>query len=126
MANSRSPGATDFLAMPLEYGDGAVQGCSFTTTDPDGFSEDQIRLLLATRHALASALEPVAMRASQRSLLRTYLGAGPAHEIGQGHIKRGETREVSAAILFADLRGFTARSDSLPETEVLALLGGVL
>lgn len=116
-------GATDFLAMPLEYGDGAVQGCSFTTNDPDGFSSDQIRLLLATRHALASALEPVAMRASQRSLLRTYLGAGPAHEIGQGHIKRGETREVSAAILFADLRGYTARSDSLPETEVLALLG---
>lgn len=116
-------GATDFLALPLEYGDGAVQGCSFTTEAPGGFSEEQMRIVMDSRDALASALEPVAMRESQKSLLRTYLGDGPAHEIGQGHIKRGETRSVQAAILFADLRNYTSRTDILPETQVLSLLG---
>ena len=116
-------GATDFLAMPLEYGDGTVQGSSFSTEAPEGFTEAQIRALRDSRNALASALEPVAMRESQKSLLRTYLGDGPAREIGQGRIKRGETRAVSAAILFADLRGYTARTDRLPETQVLSLLG---
>ncbi len=116
-------GATDFLAMPLEYGDGTVQGSSFTTDVPEGFSDEHLRILTDSRNALASALEPVAMRESQKSLLRTYLGDGPAREIGQGHIKRGETRSVQAAILFADLRGYTSRTDMLPETQVLSLLG---
>ena len=116
-------GATDFLAMPLEYGDGTVQGSSFTTDVPEGFSDEHLRILTDCRNALASALEPIAMRESPKSLLRTYLGDGPAREIGQGNIKRGETRSVQAAILFADLRGYTSRTDMLPETQVLSLLG---
>lgn len=116
-------GATDFLALPLEYGDGTVQGSSFTTDMPDGFTEEQLGILTDSRNALAAALEPVAMRESQKSLLRTYLGDGPAREVGQGHIKRGETRSMQAAILFADLRGYTSRTDQLAETRVLTLLG---
>jgi len=116
-------GATDFLAMPLEYGDGSVQGTSFTTNAEAGFSERDIHNISSTRHALAAALEPIAMRESQKSLLQTYLGAGPAQEIGQGHIKRGEHRTVSAAILFADLRNFTSKSDTWPEARLLDMMG---
>ncbi|TCL01417.1 adenylate/guanylate cyclase [Shimia isoporae] len=116
-------GATDFLAMALEYGDGAVQGASFTTAAPEGFSDRHLEALEHTRHALAAALEPIAMRESQKSLLQTYLGQGPAIEIGQGHIKRGESRKLNAAILFADLRGFTAKSETWPEDQLLAVMG---
>lgn len=122
-AELHADGATDFLAMPLEYGDGSVQGSSFSTDSADGFSEDNIRTIEATRHALSSALEPIAMRESQDSLLRTYLGEGPAAEIGNGKIKRGEHKSVSAAILFVDLRGFTAKSETWPEAKLLDMMG---
>ncbi|MEM6657842.1 MAG: adenylate/guanylate cyclase domain-containing protein [Pseudomonadota bacterium] len=116
-------GATDFLAMPLEYGDGSVQGSSFCTGHINGFSDRDIEYLKDTRHALSAALEPTAMRESQASLLRTYLGDGAAQEIGNGLIKRGEHKSVSAAILFADLRGFTAKSEIWPEPKLLEIMG---
>ncbi len=116
-------GATDFLAIPLEHGNGSVQGTSFTTDADSGFSDEHIRYIEDSRYALAAALEPIAMRNSQKSLLQTYLGHGPAEEIGQGHIKRGEHRTVSAAILFADLRGFTEKAEAWPETQLLDMMG---
>jgi adenylate cyclase len=116
-------GATDFLAIPLEHGNGSVQGTSFTSNADAGFSDDHIRYIEDTRFALAAALEPIAMRHSQKSLLRTYLGHGPADEIDHGHIKRGEHRTVSAAILFADLRGFTEKASSWSEGDLLAMMG---
>lgn len=119
----REAGATDFLALPLEYGDGSVQGSSFTTDHPGGFSDAQVEIIESTRHALSSALEPIAMRESQKSLLQTYLGEGPALEIDNGNIKRGEHKSVSAAILFADLRGFTAKSEVWSEEKLLSIMG---
>ncbi|WP_170790613.1 adenylate/guanylate cyclase domain-containing protein [Ruegeria lacuscaerulensis] len=116
-------GATDFLAIPLEHGNGSVQGTSFTSGAAAGFSDAHIRYIEDTRYALAAALEPIAMRHSQKSLLQTYLGHGPAEEIDQGHIKRGEHRTVSAAILFADLRGFTSKASSWSEDALLAMMG---
>ncbi|NOD95327.1 adenylate/guanylate cyclase domain-containing protein [Ruegeria sp. HKCCD4884] len=116
-------GATDFLAIPLEHGNGSVQGTSFTSNAEIGFSDTHIRYIEESRYALAAALEPIAMRQSQKSLLQTYLGHGPAVEIGQGHIKRGEHRTVAAAILFADLRGFTEKAQAWPEEKLLAMMG---
>ncbi len=116
-------GATDFLAIPLEHGNGSVQGTSFTSNADTGFSDAHIRYIEDTRYALAAALEPIAMRQSQKSLLKTYLGHGPAEEIDQGHIKRGEYRTVSAAILFVDLRGFTEKASSWSENDLLCMMG---
>ncbi len=116
-------GATDFLAIPLEHGNGSVQGTSFTSNAETGFSDSHIRYIEDTRHALAAALEPIAMRESQKSLLQTYLGHGPAEEINQGYIKRNEHRTVSAAILFADLRGFTEKASSWSESDLLCMMG---
>lgn len=116
-------GATDFLAIPLEHGNGSVQGTSFTSNAAAGFSDQHIRYIEDTRYALAAALEPIAMRHSQKSLLQTYLGHGPAEQVGQGHIKRGEHRTVSAAILFADLRGFTEKASAWSEADLLSMMG---
>ena len=116
-------GATDFLAIPLEHGNGSVQGTSFTSNAETGFSDVHIEYIEGSRYALAAALEPIAMRHSQKSLLQTYLGYGPAEEIGQGHIKRGEHRTVSAAILLADLRGFTEKAQAWPEAQLLDMMG---
>ena len=115
-------GGTDFLAMALEYGDGSAQACSFVTADPGGFAQAHLDLIADTRHALAAAFEPLAMRRSSESLLRTYLGAGPAKAVGDGTILRGEHKVIEAVVLFSDLRDFTARSESWSEAALLHAL----
>ena len=117
-------GGTDFFAMVLEYGDGSAQACSFVTADPGGFTPAHLALIADTRHALAAAFEPVAMRRSSESLLRTYLGDGPAKSVIEGTIRRGEHRALDAAVMFSDLRGFTAKSESWGETALLRALDG--
>ena len=38
-------GSTDYLALPIIYGDGSVQGAAFTTDAPDGFSQAALALI---------------------------------------------------------------------------------
>ena len=117
-------GGTDFFAMALEYGDGSAQGCSFVTADPGGFAPAHLDLIDGTRHALAAAFEPVAMRRSSESLLRTYLGEGPAKAVIEGTIRRGEHLGLDAVVMFSDLRDFTAKSESWSDTALLNALDG--
>src|SRR5215210_7616236 len=74
-------GSTDYLALPIIYGDGSVQGAAFTTDNASGFSREDIMLVEALSPFLAAALEPAAMRRSAESLFQTYLGDGPAAQI---------------------------------------------
>jgi adenylate cyclase len=115
-------GGTDYLAVPLEYGDGSVQGLSLVSDGKDGFADSHLELIERLRQPLAAALEPTAMRRSSASLLRTFLGDGPADAVLAGAIKRGDRRHIDAAILFCDLRGFTTMSERLDEAELFAAL----
>jgi adenylate cyclase len=115
-------GGTDYLALPLEYGDGSVQGLSLVSDGPEGFADPHLALIERLRQPLAAALEPVAMRRSSASLLRTFLGDGPADAVLAGAIRRGDRRHIEAAILFCDLRGFTTMSERLGEADLFAAL----
>jgi adenylate cyclase len=115
-------GGTDYLALPLEYGDGSVQGLSLVANGDDGFTDRHLEMIEELRHPLAAALEPTAMRRSTASLLRTYLGDGPADAVLAGAIKRGDRRRIEAAILFCDLRDFTSMSGRLSEAALFAAL----
>jgi adenylate cyclase len=115
-------GGTDYLALPLEYGDGSVQGLSLVADGEAGFTDRHLEIVEALRHPLAAALEPTAMRRSTASLLRTYLGAGPADAVLAGAIRRGDRRRIEAAILFCDLRDFTSMSGLLSEDALFAAL----
>ncbi|WP_114947665.1 adenylate/guanylate cyclase domain-containing protein [Microvirga calopogonii] len=116
-------GSTDYLALPIVYGDGSVQGSSFTTDAPSGFTPETIALIEKLSPFLAAALEPAAMRRSAESLLRTYLGDGPAERIAAGAIRRGDQVAIEAAVLLTDLRGYTLLSEHLPPDELLERLG---
>jgi adenylate cyclase len=117
-------GGTDLFANLLEYGDGSVQGCTYVCDHPQGFQDWHLNLIQDTRHGLASALEPVAMRRSSASLLQTYLGAGPAREVCEGTIQRGEHTALEAVVMFTDLRGFTQKSETWDATKLLEALNG--
>lgn len=115
-------GGTDYVALPIVYGNETVQMASFVTDRPGGFGDDEVLLLERLRHPLAAAMEPTAMRRSAASLLRTYLGVGPADRVAAGAIRRGDIVAVEAAILFVDMRGFTALSERLSSAAVLQVL----
>jgi Adenylate and Guanylate cyclase catalytic domain len=113
---------TDCFAVPLEYGDGSVQGLGPVSDGKDGFADSHLELIEHLRQPLAAALEPTAMRRSSESLLRTFLGDGPADAVLAGAIRRGDRRHIDAAILFCDLRGFTGMSERLDEADLFAAL----
>lgn len=115
-------GGTDFYAMPLEYGDGSVQGASFVTNTDGGFDEGHIALFEALRHPLAASMEPMAVRRSLGSLLKTYLGAGPSSSVVAGSIHRGELSRMDAVVMFSDLRGFTQKSANWADQALLDAL----
>ena len=119
---SVAEGAKDLYANFLEFGDGTRNGSTYITHDPEGFQAEHVELIESTRFGLASALEPVTMRKSTESLLRTYIGRGPANAVTAGTIMRGEHAKLDAVVMFSDLRGFTAKSEQWNETTLLKAL----
>ena len=117
-------GGTDYYATLLDYGDGSQHGCTFATQAADGFTPAHLAMIEAAKPGLSCALEPVTMRKSTQSLLRTYLGDGPSEAVWNGTIQRGERTSLEAVVMFADLRGFTALSDVAGEEEVFDVLNG--
>ncbi|MFD0916351.1 adenylate/guanylate cyclase domain-containing protein [Pseudahrensia aquimaris] len=117
-------GGTDYYATFLQYGDGSQHGCTFATRAEEGFAPEHLSMIEAARSGLSSAMEPITMRKSTRSLLRTYLGAGPAEAVWSGSIQRGERTTLEAIIIFSDLRGFTSFSETQSEQEVFEALDG--
>lgn len=113
---------TDYLAVALEYGDGSVQGLGLVSDGPSGFADEHLDLIERLRQPLAAALEPVAMRRSNASLLKTFLGDGPADAVLAGAFQRGDRQHLDAAILLADLRGFTVLSERLDEADLFSAL----
>ena len=119
-------GSTDYLALPIEYGDGSVQVGAFTTDRPGGFADGEVALIEALAPAIAAAMEPAAMRYSMNSLLEVYLGdRDPPARIVKGAFQRGQTTEIDAAVLVTDLRGFTGLSERLTPEALLDRLGPI-
>ena len=116
-------GSTGYLAFPVEYGDGSVQACAFSTNRPGGFKEWEAALIERLVPAIAAAMEPAAMRHSMESLLEVYLGTGPAGRVVGGAFQRGARTEIDAAVMLTDLRGFTGLSERLAPDRLLQLLG---
>lgn len=110
--------------MLLTYGDGSQNGCTFVTDNSNGFQAEHVDLIQKTGVGLACALEPVTMRKSTESLLRTYIGVGPARAVCKGTIKRGKSTVVEAVVVFTDLRGFTTISETWKEADLIAALNG--
>lgn len=115
-------GGTDYYATLLDYGDGSQHGCTFATRAADGFSPEHLAMIEEAKPGLSSAMEPITMRKSTQSLLRTYLGDGPSAAVWNGSIQRGERTTLEAVVMFSDLRGFTALSDTEPEQEIFDTL----
>ena len=98
---------------------------SFTTDAPGGFAEGEIELIQATLPALALALKSHAGHEIASNLLRTYLGEHAGQRVHSGSVRRGVAESLQAALLYADVRGFTRLSDILSGAEIMDMLDDI-
>jgi class 3 adenylate cyclase len=79
------------------------------------------RLREAARFA-AAPLAALTARATLTVALEAYLGRRSAARVLSGPLRRGIGETLEAALMFADLRGFTALSESNPPAMVISAL----
>ena len=86
------------------------------------FTADETdRLRQVTRFA-AAPVATIAAKAALRALLEAYLGRRSAARVQGGDLKRGAGETIRAALLYADLRGFTQLSETNEPAAVIAAL----
>ena len=98
--------------------DGPVLG--WATLRP--LTEDESTLLRQVARFAASPLAVLAARSTLAVLLEAYLGRRSAAQVLAGRLRRETGENIHAVLLYGDLRGFTALSETLaPEAVVTAL-----
>ncbi len=115
-------GATDYVILPIRFSDGAMQVSSWTTNRPGGFAVEELDALRELVVPLARVVEIISLRRMASILIDTYVGNQAGERILAGHIRRGYTETMNAAIWLSDMRGFTALSDRLPAHVIVDVL----
>jgi adenylate cyclase len=116
-------GTTDYLILPLPFQDTTrTAAMSFATRAPGGFDDAVLPMLRQAAALYSPSAERVLLRGIAVGLLAAYVGPSAGAQVYEGRIDRGDVETMTAAILFADLRGFTAMSERLPRAEVIDLL----
>jgi adenylate cyclase len=118
----RTEGVTDYISLPLHQVDGSVHASSWTTRQPGGFTDGQIKAIRELLPPLSRLIEVTRLRFMSSILLDTYVGNRAGGRILGGQIRRGHTETMQAAIWLSDLRGFTALSDRLPAETMIEIL----
>ena len=97
-------------------------GPSLSWIGPRQFTSDETRELRQAARFAAAPLTALAARATLTATLEAYLGRRSAARVLAAPLRRDVGETIQAALLFADLRGFTALSESNPPAVVLAAL----
>src|ERR1700726_2336806 len=89
---------------------------------PRPFTPGEADALQQAARFAAAPLAVLAARATLTAALDAYLGRRSAARVLAGPLRRDIGETIQAALLFADLRGFTALSESHPPSAVIAAL----
>ena len=98
--------------------DGAVLG--WAASRP--FSASELEILREVARFAAAPLALLGARSTLSALLTTYLGRRSAAQVLAGRLRRETGETIRAALLFADLRGFTELSELTAPKEVVVAL----
>jgi len=89
---------------------------------PRPFTAIEAESLREAARFSAAPLAALVARATLTAALEAYLGRRSAARVLAGPLRRGAGETIRAALISADLRGFTALSESAPPAEVIAAL----
>jgi adenylate cyclase len=98
--------------------DGSLLGWAGTRA----FDAAEVGRLHEVARFVAAPLAALAARAALSALLEAYLGKRSAARVQAGALRRGTGETIRAALLYADLRGFTVLSESAEPVAVIAVL----
>ena len=118
----REQGFTDYLAQPLIFTTGETNACTWSSAQPGGFSDHDLEMLTVVNAPLARLTETYMLRLNAAILLSTYVGRNSGQHILEGRVHRGDGEEITAVILFVDLKNFTRLSNERKGTELVGLL----
>jgi adenylate cyclase len=97
-------------------------GPSLSWIGPSPFTPGEAGRLSEAARFAAAPLAALSARATLTAALEAYLGRRSAARVLAGPLRRGAGETIQAALLFADLRGFTALSESNAPSLVIAAL----
>ena len=115
-------GMTEYYLMPLVLSDGSLHGASFATSQPGGFTEDQVQRIKAVLGTLTMALEARANRRVAENIVDVYLGRAAGQRVLAGQIRRGDVTTMRAIVVYADMRGFTKLTHGIAPDRVIETL----
>lgn len=120
----REEGIVNYIAIPMTSAspEGGVLTLTTATKSEAGYTEDQRGIIAHILPALGAVVELRTLSSTFRNVLSAYVGSAPAREILTGTVHRGEVTSIRAAILIADLRGFTNISTKLPPEKTATLI----
>ena len=112
-------GATHYVAYPLGGAEGQI---SLATRACDGFGRADLMFLQQAISSLALLLDCAVKELVLGTVLECYVGGLPSREILRGNIQPGTMLDLSGAIWFSDIRGFSTHAQALPPSEFIASL----
>ncbi len=117
-------GGRDYLARVIRYHNASAPdlaglAAAFSADCDGGFRPEQVARIDAVLPLLALAAYRISLFDLTMAVLDTYVGLSAGRRVLSGEIRRGDGTTITAALCFADLRGFTALAD----TAGMTLLG---
>src|SRR5271156_2357504 len=97
-------------------------GPTLSWIGPRPFAPDEAGRLSEAARFAAAPLAALTARATLTAALEAYLGRRSAARVLARPLRRGIGETIQAALLFADLRGFTALSERNPPSAVITAL----
>ncbi|WP_269581659.1 adenylate/guanylate cyclase domain-containing protein [Roseibium sp. Sym1] len=118
----KNDGYSDYIALPMPFSDGSVKVASFATKAPGGFTNSHISVFDSLIRPLALVCELKTLRRTAETVLDTYVGPRAGSKVLDGTTRRGEGEWIKAVVSFADIRGFTRLSNTLPADKIVLFL----
>lgn len=109
-------------AIDENFAGSPSSGATLTWASSRPFSDAEAELLREVARFAAAPLALLATRSTLAALLTTYLGRRSAAQVLGGRLRREPGETIRAALLFADLRGFTELSETADAKDVIAML----
>jgi adenylate cyclase len=98
------------------------EGPTLAWIGPRAFTAQEGDVLRQVARFAAAPLAVLAARATLTAALEAYLGRRSAARVMTAPLRRNVGETIQAALLYADLRGFTAMSDDNPPAAVISAL----